>query len=127
MALGRPLVMHPGTPMFDALNAFQIGRSHMAVITEQVDEMNHALDTSTPAPDNVRILGLLTMEDVIEELIGEPIEDEMDFMAASGEISRMKSWKLPASAGTPVTPAGAASAADVVQSAGGIGGVITKQ
>ena len=116
--------MHPATPMFDALNAFQIGRSHMAVITEQVDEMNHALDSSTPAPENVRILGLLTMEDVIEELIGEPIEDEMDFMAASGEISRMRSWKSPPP--TPITPAVGASAAEVIESAGGVGGVVSK-
>lgn len=79
--------------MFDALNAFQLGRSHMAVITENVAELNAALDEGVPPPPTVRVLGLLTLEDVIEELIGEPIEDETDHMAVTGELRHMASWE----------------------------------
>ncbi|CAE7444472.1 MAM3 [Symbiodinium sp. KB8] len=68
LSLGRPLVMHPATPMFDALNG-------------------------VPPPPTVRVLGLLTLEDVIEELIGEPIEDETDHMAVTGELRHMASWE----------------------------------
>jgi hypothetical protein len=49
------------TPLFDILNAFQEGRSHMAVVVKE----------------NVPI-GIITLEDVLEELIQEEIYDESD-------------------------------------------------
>ncbi|KAI8049717.1 hypothetical protein BDF22DRAFT_698351 [Syncephalis plumigaleata] len=50
------------TPAFDLLNAFQEGNSHMAVVQD-----NHK-----------QIVGVITLEDVIEELIQEEIVDETD-------------------------------------------------
>ncbi|XP_004345603.2 CBS domain-containing protein [Capsaspora owczarzaki ATCC 30864] len=60
-------------PLYDLLNEFQTGKSHMAVVvdTPQADEAGEA------QPHKV-VLGVITLEDVIEELIQEEIIDETD-------------------------------------------------
>ncbi|RUP43485.1 hypothetical protein BC936DRAFT_137094 [Jimgerdemannia flammicorona] len=55
----------PDTSCLDILNFFQEGRSHMALIT------------NNPGGEGA-VLGVITLEDVIEELIGEEIIDETD-------------------------------------------------
>lgn len=55
----------PETSCLDILNFFQEGKSHMVLISEYPGE-NHG------------VLGVVTLEDVIEELIGEEIIDESD-------------------------------------------------
>ncbi|KAI0477190.1 hypothetical protein GGR56DRAFT_636209 [Xylariaceae sp. FL0804] len=55
----------PETSCLDILNFFQEGKSHMVLISE------------TPGEDRGAI-GVITLEDVIEELIGEEIIDESD-------------------------------------------------
>ncbi|KAI8982438.1 hypothetical protein BDF20DRAFT_866933 [Mycotypha africana] len=55
----------PKTSCLDILNFFQEGKSHMALITSQPGAHTGAL-------------GVITLEDVIEELIGEEIVDETD-------------------------------------------------
>nr|XP_039270930.1 DUF21 domain-containing protein At4g33700-like [Styela clava] len=51
-------------PLFDLLNQFQMGRSHMCCVTSS-DDADMAI-------------GIITLEDVIEELIQEEILDETD-------------------------------------------------
>ncbi|CAG8777963.1 7006_t:CDS:2, partial [Cetraspora pellucida] len=51
------------TPLFDILNTFQEGRSHMAIVIEKEENMP---------------IGIITLEDVLEELIQEEIYDESD-------------------------------------------------
>ncbi len=55
----------PTTSCLDILNFFQEGRAHMVLVSSAPGE-NHGA------------LGVLTLEDVIEELIGEEIVDETD-------------------------------------------------
>ncbi|KAI1881025.1 hypothetical protein JX265_001265 [Neoarthrinium moseri] len=55
----------PETSCLDILNFFQEGKSHMVLISEYPGESHGAL-------------GVVTLEDVIEELIGEEIIDESD-------------------------------------------------
>ncbi|KAI8978403.1 hypothetical protein BDB01DRAFT_799700 [Pilobolus umbonatus] len=55
----------PDTSCLDILNFFQEGKSHMALVSDY------------PGNNHV-ILGVITLEDVIEELIGEEIIDETD-------------------------------------------------
>lgn len=54
-------------PMYDLLNHFQTGRSHLSLVYSQ--------ETDTSEPE---LEGIITLEDVIEELIGEEIIDETD-------------------------------------------------
>lgn len=83
MRLRRPVVVNPDIHMFTLLNTFQNGRSHIAVVTEQVDELKAymreaATDPAAELDPSVKILGMLTIEDVLECLIDEDIEDERD-------------------------------------------------
>lgn len=55
----------PGTSCLNILNYFQEGKSHMVVVSERPG-------------DSVGAIGVVTLEDVIEELIGEEIVDESD-------------------------------------------------
>ncbi|KAF9950369.1 hypothetical protein BGZ72_007972 [Mortierella alpina] len=55
----------PNTSCLDILNFFQEGRSHMAIVT------------SEPGGFGLPV-GVITLEDVIEELLGEEIVDESD-------------------------------------------------
>ncbi|KAL4863481.1 hypothetical protein BDV12DRAFT_26959 [Aspergillus spectabilis] len=55
----------PETSCLDILNYFQEGHSHMALV-------------STEPGENSDALGVVTLEDVVEELIGEEIIDESD-------------------------------------------------
>lgn len=51
------------TPLYTMLNIFQTGRSHMAGVL---------------GPNSTSCIGVITLEDIIEELIQEEIEDETD-------------------------------------------------
>ncbi|WWC87121.1 uncharacterized protein L201_002007 [Kwoniella dendrophila CBS 6074] len=55
----------PDLPLLEAMAYFQTGRSHMLLITESPGE-------------NGKVVGLVTLEDVVEELIGKEIIDETD-------------------------------------------------
>jgi len=55
----------PNTSCLDILNFFQEGRSHMALVTSEPGGFGHPV-------------GVITLEDVIEELLGEEIVDESD-------------------------------------------------
>lgn len=70
-------------PMYDVLNLFKVGRSHMAVLTKTEDpshsqtlqhiDWNTVSDAAGKEP-----LGIVTIEDLIEELIRGEIVDETD-------------------------------------------------
>ncbi|KAJ3161624.1 hypothetical protein HDU88_007261 [Geranomyces variabilis] len=64
------------TNLFDMLNFFQEGRSHMAAVAGRTDGSRAGNDDNGKAER--KILGIITLEDVIEELIGEEIIDEFD-------------------------------------------------
>jgi CBS domain containing-hemolysin-like protein len=64
----RPVTfMHPDLPIVDALRQFRRGRNHLAVVRG----------------DDGRVLGVCTLEDVLEEIVGE-IEDEHDTVTPAG-------------------------------------------
>jgi magnesium and cobalt transporter len=69
-ALLRPVVMVPQSKgLLDLLKDFRLNRNHLAVV---IDEFG-------------RVAGLVTIEDVLEEIVGE-IEDEFDTDEEAGDI-----------------------------------------
>lgn len=67
----------PETSCLDIINFFQEGKSHMVLVSDSPGEPEGAL-------------GVVTLEDVIEELIGEEIVDESDvFIDVSKAIRRI--------------------------------------
>ncbi|KOS22757.1 Protein MAM3 [Escovopsis weberi] len=63
--LGAIVETRPETSCLDIINFFQEGKSHMVMVSDSPGS-NHG------------VLGVVTLEDVIEELIGEEIVDESD-------------------------------------------------
>jgi len=57
------------TPLYTLLNQFMLGRSHMAIVLSK--------------EDNTTILGVVTLEDVMEELLQSEIYDEKDLQIRS--------------------------------------------
>nr|XP_002121779.1 DUF21 domain-containing protein At5g52790-like [Ciona intestinalis] len=74
----RPLLKVPhSTGLFDVLNLFQLGKSHMFIVVEEQASANNTAMAAKLKPEDV-VLGLITLEDVMEELIQEEIVDETD-------------------------------------------------
>lgn len=74
-----PIFCSPDTHLYDLLNEFQRGR-HMTFITRQPDyyRANWGNDIPQYLDKSFDLLGIATLEDVIEELIQEEIYDEFD-------------------------------------------------
>jgi metal transporter CNNM len=93
LVLKKPLVISPRLSMIDLLREFRKGKSHMAIITEQVEDLQSKLglnrsnslkrdNTGSIKPvnyDKIKILGIITLEDVIEKMINLDILDEDDY------------------------------------------------
>ncbi|KAF7457823.1 CBS/Cyclin M2-like membrane-associated protein [Cryptosporidium felis] len=74
----EPIFTSPETNPYDALNMFKQGHCHVAILTNFVEEYNYSSRTNTPLPENCEIIGIATLEDIIEEIIQEEIIDEFD-------------------------------------------------
>ncbi|GFN84652.1 metal transporter cnnm2 [Plakobranchus ocellatus] len=110
---GRPpLFIYSNMPLFDLLNTFQTGKSHLAVVRQGKDDVKllntgDADSDSAPLLLNIEepssnqssnlgvedgtVVGIITMEDVIEELLQEEIEDESDI---TQQISQKISFSM---------------------------------
>jgi hypothetical protein len=73
----------PILPLLDLLKLFQTGRSHLALVSWQADEYNASFISGFPIESSCRLLGCVTMEDVVETLLREDVCDESDLMVAS--------------------------------------------
>lgn len=63
------------TSLFEMLHVFEQGGSHMALVVSNA--LSHS-DASFREDTQMNVIGLVTLEDVIEELLGEEIIDETD-------------------------------------------------
>lgn len=100
--LRKPIVISPRLNVLDLLKEFRKGKSHMAFITEQVEDLQNKfglnaansindfslLNNSVMGNDhqkkniygkNIKILGIITIEDVIEKMTNLDILDEDDY------------------------------------------------
>jgi len=65
-----PVYVSKQCNLLDLLNEFQVGRSHMAIVVESLEP---------PADHGTRrFLGIVTLEDIVEEMIKEEVLDETD-------------------------------------------------
>ena len=103
--LKLPLVIKPTMTLVDLLREFRKGKSHMAFITEQDELLQAKLglnrNNSVAFPNrylelaneqiDIKILGIVTLEDVIEQIFNLDIMDEEDYEKSKGlrDNSRM--------------------------------------
>ncbi|KAG7401519.1 Charged multivesicular body protein 6 [Phytophthora boehmeriae] len=81
--LRKPILVGHNESCYAMLNEFQKGRSHIALVTKDVDLVARCWHEDLKIPESVVFEGIVTIEDVIEELIQEEIEDESDVYAHS--------------------------------------------
>ena len=72
----KPSVVGLNTTLLDALNEFQGGRSHMAIVCNRPDVVRQCISEGKEIPVSTHMAGIITIEDAIERIIKEPIDDE---------------------------------------------------
>jgi CBS domain containing-hemolysin-like protein len=83
MPLYTPMCVSPQTPLVELINLFQTGGEtrrggHLALVCARPQLGNDALAKGDPLPEKAGLLGVITLEDVIENLLQEQIYDEND-------------------------------------------------
>lgn len=78
LMLRKPILVTSKESCYSILNEFQKGHSHIALVTKDVELVLKCWCAEEEIPESVVFEGIVTIEDVIEELIQEEIEDESD-------------------------------------------------
>jgi metal transporter CNNM len=79
LPLYTPICVSPKRNLVDLINMFQMGKGgHMALVCARPDVGNAALAQGEALPADAGLLGVVTLEDVLEMLIQEQILDETD-------------------------------------------------
>lgn len=96
----KPYCVDPKTTMVDLVNLFQRGTKtkggHMAVVCSKPKIANEYLDNDKPIPAEAGVLGVVSLEDCVEELIQEEIYDEFDKSEKKATVNVQKAfdkWK----------------------------------
>lgn len=78
LPLATPFCVSPDMNMVNLLNLLQAGKGHMAIVCLHPQIAVDALKDGDSIPKEAQVIGLVTLEDCLEELIQEEIYDEYD-------------------------------------------------
>merc|ERR1719343_581503 len=91
MPLHTPPCISPTMNLVDLVNLFQTGKyGHFAVVCARHQIATDALGEGRAIPEKAGVMGIVTLEDVLEELLQEEIFDENDQMEKEAE--RIALW-----------------------------------
>ena len=84
LPLREPLFVRPGLGLLEMLNIFRNGQCHLAIVSS--DPMNSlaSLRESKEPGDSVKLVGIVTLEDVLERILMGDIIDETDVIKKEG-------------------------------------------
>ena len=75
----QPMETSPEDSLFQLLNQFQMGKSHLAIVSNDVDLARKSLKknfTEASVPNHVRVLGVISIEDIVG-----PFQSALSFMS----------------------------------------------
>lgn len=78
LGLRVPLVIGLHDKLLDVLNRFQTGTSHIGIVTNKPEVLINAMRKGHQVPVNVHLAGIITLEDILENIIRQQIHDEED-------------------------------------------------
>ena len=91
LPLYTPMCISPKMNLVDLLNIFQTGKvGHLALVCARPQVATDALQQYEPLPEKAGLMGVITIEDVIEALLQEQIYDESDKIER--EMTRIARW-----------------------------------
>ena len=93
LSLRRPMFVSPDLSLYDCLNDFQRGVSHLAIVCEQPQLAEERSKAGEELPAEIGIRGIVTLEDLLERLIKEEIVDETDPHGVMAELSGVQRRK----------------------------------
>lgn len=92
LPLQQPPCVSPRMNLVALISLFQTCGTHIALVCARPDVGNDALDNDQPLPVEAGFMGLVTLEDVLEELIQDRIYDEIDIKERDREATRLTRW-----------------------------------
>lgn len=77
--LREPYFVHPDSLILELLSEFRKGKSHIAIVSEAAANLSTLYKFKQPPRHDMQLLGVITLEDIIEELLKTEIYDEDDY------------------------------------------------
>lgn len=89
-----PLIARPSTGLLEMLGLFQEAEIHMAFISEDPAETRKCIENRKRPSGSAVVLGVLTLEDVLEKILQYDIFDESDLTRRQTKNGTMTSTQL---------------------------------
>jgi CBS domain containing-hemolysin-like protein len=77
-SLTKPLILRPTFGLLETLALFRKGQSHLALVSADPHTARSNFENKIPQSGSSEYIGIVTLEDVVEEIIQDEIVDETD-------------------------------------------------
>lgn len=92
VVLSKAPCVSPRMDLITLTTLFQNWGSHMAFVCAQPEIANKALDNDLPIPVEAGFMGIVTLEDVLEELLQDTVYDELDLKDRDWAAFKITRW-----------------------------------